>query len=414
MKMNGSDQTNRDAEYLARARALATLIEKEADTCERQGTLSAPLIQAFRDAELFWMQFPVEFGGGGVSLAGGIEVWEEVTRADGSAGWTLMANGGQTLAAAAFLGPAAFDEMFGGGRKSIVGGMLAPIGRAVMVPGGYKGGGKYAFGSGIAHADWIGAGMMVMDGNRPLMMPNGMPTAKMTFVPKSTVTMLGGWDVIGLIGTGSYDYEVAEQFVPEDFTMDRVAPPPRRGGPFFNVGPYTLGTAGHVAVALGLAKRALQEVVRATRGKKRPGYPTDVASNDVFKQQFSIAEATYQATRDYVLRSYAKAQASVMAGEPFSDEHQARTRQSATWAHKTCSDVVRFAHEWSGSKSIRNPSVLGRVTRDMAVATQHAFVDPVTLTDAAEPIMQAWLRAMDDNHGVGTIPSENTDLRRKS
>ena len=55
----------------------------------------------------------------------------------------------------------AVDEMFGGGRKPIMAGMLGPGGTCEEVEGGYRGNGKYKFGSGSLHADWLGAGCLV-------------------------------------------------------------------------------------------------------------------------------------------------------------------------------------------------------------------------------------------------------------
>jgi hypothetical protein len=46
-----------------------------------------------------------------------------------------------------------------------------------------------------------------------------------------------------------------------------------------------------------------------------------------------------------------------------------------------------------GTQAFRNPSELGFVTRDTAVATQHALTDPATMVDAARPILGAWCEA---------------------
>lgn len=37
-------------------------------------------------------------------------------------------------------------------------------------------------------------------------------------VPADRVELKGNWDVMGLCGTGSYDYEVPEQFISEGQT----------------------------------------------------------------------------------------------------------------------------------------------------------------------------------------------------
>ena len=63
--------------HLHRARALRGLIEKEADNTESSGTVTAEVIQALRDAELFWVLCPKELGGAGESVLAYFDTIEE-------------------------------------------------------------------------------------------------------------------------------------------------------------------------------------------------------------------------------------------------------------------------------------------------------------------------------------------------
>jgi hypothetical protein len=94
------------------------------------------------------------------------------------------------------------------------------------------------------------------------------------------------------------------------------------------------------------------------------------------------------AARDYVLTVYEEAEAAVMAGGTVSEYQRARFRQVASWVHKVGADVVRFAYLWSGSEGYRGSSAIGRMFRDTFVATQHIYVDPITLVDAAPGILK--------------------------
>src|ERR1700755_3465051 len=89
---------------LERAHALAGLIETEAIATEAGGTLSAATIEAFRDSELFWMLVPEELGGAGTDILTAMEVVMELSRADGSTGWSLMVNAVATALAGAYCG----------------------------------------------------------------------------------------------------------------------------------------------------------------------------------------------------------------------------------------------------------------------------------------------------------------------
>jgi alkylation response protein AidB-like acyl-CoA dehydrogenase len=270
--------------------------------------------------------------------------------------------------------------------------MLGPAGKAREVDGGYVVGGRFAFGSGSGHADWIGAGMLVLDDGVPRKLPNGQPEVRACWFPRDKIEILGNWNVSGLVGTGSYDYAVPEQFVPREFTFERSTLEPRRGGPLFRLGLAAFGASGHAAVVLGLAKRALVEIVGIADTKTRPGYKGPLGGHDLFKQQFATNEAIYQAARAYVLHAYDDAARAAEAGLDITAEQRARLRQSTTWLHQVTSDIVRFCHLWAGNEAIRQNTVMCRVSRDMAVATQHVFVDPITLVDAAPPIMASWRR----------------------
>jgi alkylation response protein AidB-like acyl-CoA dehydrogenase len=386
----GTIQSAPAKDPLSRARRLAPLIDSLAGDTETEGTMPARLVEAFRETELFWLLLPGELGGLGADLITAIETLEEVSRADGSTGWSLMANVTGTALAGAFVGDRAAQAMFGGARRAITAGMLGPGGKAVATEGGLRGAGDYAFGSGCAHADWFGAGMLVMENGKPRCLPSGLPEVRVCFVPRAQVEVLGNWDVMGLQGTGSYDYRVPEQFIANDFIMERTELVPRRGGRLFTLGIAGLACLGHAAVALGLMKRSLQEIARIAQTKKRPGYPTVAGEHPIFLREFAIREAAAQSTRAFVINVFADAQATVLSGGTLSAVQRARFRQCTTYLHEVAAEVVRFCYQWGGSSAQRMASPLGRCMRDMGVATQHVFVDPVSLADAGIPLLAHW------------------------
>ena len=87
---------------------------------------------------------------------------------------------------------------------------------------------------------------------------------------------------------------------------------------------------------------------------------------------------------------FADAQATLFAGGTLTPVQRARFRQCTTYVHDVGADVVRFAYTWAGSAAQPKSSPLGRCMRDMGVATQHVFVDPVSMADAAPSIMAEW------------------------
>ncbi len=99
---------------LARAQGLADLIGAEAARSEADATLSPLVVEAFHETGLFGLMVPKELGGEEADLPTVLAVYEEVCRADGSAGWSLLANATTSAFAGAYTGPSAVAAMFDG------------------------------------------------------------------------------------------------------------------------------------------------------------------------------------------------------------------------------------------------------------------------------------------------------------
>lgn len=384
--------TEKRAALLSSARDLAGLIRAEAAEAEAQGFVTAAVADALKQTRLFWMVLPAEVGGGGGDLLTALDVIEELCRADGATGWSFMANAMTTGFAGAHVGEDAADAMFGGATPAITAGMLAPGGRATAVAGGIRGGGRYGFGSGCAQADWMGGGMILTCGGAPIIGENDRPVMRIAYLPKDQVQFLGNWDVTGLRATGSQDYLIPEQFFADDFTIDGALDSPadpRRGGALYRVGLSAFVAVSHAAFGLGMMKCALEEVASIASGKKRLGYTTTVANNEIFRREFTQHESMYRAGRAYCYEVFGDAQECVLAGGTLSSEQRARLRLVSTWVTQLASDVTRFAHGWAGASSIRD-GVLARCVRDMNVGTQHMIVDPVSMAQFAPPVLEAW------------------------
>src|SRR5699024_3057098 len=138
---------------------------------------------------------------------------------------------------------------------------------------------------------------------------------------------------------------------------------------------------GHAGVALGLMRRALEEVVRINTGKKRQGYPAPVDEYPVFQSKFVTHEAAYWSARRHVLDAYARAEEAARTTGEVSAELTARMRQATTYAYDVGQTVIEFCHLWGGTQAFKAPSALGRCARDFAVARNHLYVDPISMVD---------------------------------
>jgi alkylation response protein AidB-like acyl-CoA dehydrogenase len=182
-----------------------------------------------------------------------VRVVEEVARADGAAGW-CMAIGGEYGVFGGYLPAHAAREIYGGDPHVRTAGAFRPFGNAVVVDGGYRVTGRWPLGSGCQHSAWIVGGCRIFDGDRPRAMPDGTPITRILFFPAAG-EIVDTWDSIGLRGTGSHDYAVANVFVPAARSLS-FREPPTEPGPLYAMPTIALFGAVLAAVPLGIARHA--------------------------------------------------------------------------------------------------------------------------------------------------------------
>src|SRR2546423_9611915 len=140
------------------ARELAPLLEEHAAANEDGVTLAAPVVAALHDRGLFHLLVPAAFGGSEAPVRTAFEVFEEVARADGATGWSLMAGAIYLAVAAGYLPDAGARAVLADPR-AVAAGQVAPLGVAHRKRGGAGGGwtveGRFGFASGGLHASWF-------------------------------------------------------------------------------------------------------------------------------------------------------------------------------------------------------------------------------------------------------------------
>jgi len=375
-------------DVLTTTRALFDLIDREAPATESGATLSPAVVEAFHEQGMFGLMIPKELGGTEADLLTTLAVYEEASRADGSTGWSLLANATTSAFAAAYCGDDAVATMFGGDRFPTHAGQFSPRGTAQLRDdGSYVVAGRYSFGSGSGHSNWMGGGAIEMNAGAMVMAPSGLPVIRAFFVPRENVEFLGNWDVMGLTGTGSYDYEVPEQVVEESFTFDLINAKPQRGGPVYRLGVMGLTAVGHAAFALGVGRRALDELLAVLATKHRLGASLPLRDQQRFRFEFARHDAALLAARAFVYESFASVQDTLFAGDDPTPVQRARLRQSTTYVTHVAEEAVRFAYTTAGTDALR-PGALQRCFRDIHAATQHLVVDDSTFVDATAVLLE--------------------------
>lgn len=349
------------------ARDLTELIEAHADDGERVRRLPLPTVKALADAGLMRMCVPSAYGGPEVDPVTMVEAIATVAHADGAAGWcTMIAS--TTSSMAAFLDPEAAQEMYGD-PTSITGGVFAPNGKGVAtsVAGrdGFAVTGRWAWGSGTQHCRWVLGGAVCDDG-----------TFRLCWFPQSEVTFHDTWYTTGMRGSGSLDYSVSDAFAPYERTMQPGVTRPVVATPLSVFPNFTLLAAGVSAVGLGVARRAIDELVELAQGKK-PQYSSKTLAQSAFTQiELARAEGALRAARAFLLDELGSAWDVAVAGGEVSVEARTGIRLAATHAATVAAEVADTAFTLAGGTAVYDTSPLGRCLRDAHIVTQHIQTAP--------------------------------------
>ena len=357
---------------LEAVRALAPDIVTRTEEIERGRRVPPDLVDDLTAAGCFRALVPRSHGGDELDLPTHMRVIEEVARADGSVGWTVMI-GSAAPVLFGRLPRETFDNIYAGGPDVIVAGAFNPSGVASPVDGGFGVTGQWSFASGCQHCHWFIAHCIVDDGREP--------PIRMMVLPPADVEIKDTWSVSGLSGTGSHDFVVNDVFVPAERTFV-LWDKPCIDVPLLQIPELSLSTFAFGAVAVGIAGGALGEVTALATGKVPLFSGGTLASNPLFQYQLAEADARLRAARALLYADAERAWATAVAGAPFTPEHRARIRATNTWVTRAAASVVEMAYTAGGGSSIYTSSPLQRRLRDIHALTQHFGVKLDTYTKA--------------------------------
>jgi alkylation response protein AidB-like acyl-CoA dehydrogenase len=300
-----------------------------------------------------------------------VDVIEEVSRADGSAGWNLFV--GQATTFVAWLEPGVAKQLVADNREFMMCGVFAPTGKARRDDDDLVVDGRWSFTSGCSHSDWFANGVIVTDDDASDAAPQGRPNWRFAVLPARDVEIIDTWHVAGLRGTGSHDTAAHGARIPIDYTIMPFFEPARFDGPLYRLPFPTILSTMIVGFPLGVARRALDEFVALAHTKSMVPQMPPMAQDTHVEIEVAHAEGALRAARAYVDDALGDAWATVCNGDDMTMEQRGNVLMAVQHAARTARAVVGTVYSLAGGSAIYDDNPIQRCARDIEAGTQHIF-----------------------------------------
>jgi alkylation response protein AidB-like acyl-CoA dehydrogenase len=197
---------------------------------------------------------------------------------------------------------------------------------------------------------------------------------------------------MGLRATASYDYTVDDVFVSDDASYayaapGSIAPLHQRGGAVYDLGVLILTCVGHAGWAMGITRRALDELRTLAPTKQRMGAASVLSESERFLHDYSRLEHRARAGAARVRETFERAQDAAERGEADATL-SAEVRSVNAFVTEEAAEIVRACYLMAGTTGLRS-GPLERAFRDIHAGTQHAMVNPNHHVEWARTLMSS-------------------------
>jgi alkylation response protein AidB-like acyl-CoA dehydrogenase len=369
---------------VAEATRIGPLLRRNAAQADRDGRLPAESVDALRDAGFFRLYVPRSLGGAEIDPLTYARAQEELARHDPAAGWALQAAGSSAWWCSR-LPDEAVTEIYADGPDQLLAVSFPVPMDAVLVDGGFQLSGQRGFASNVSDASWIWVTAACPDDT-----PDGAPVNRAAFFPASDARIVATWDTMGMRGTDSNDVALDGLFVPERRTF-RIGidhtPGPRYDGPLYRCAAMVLVASYIPAVALGIAREALAELIALAQDKAPFASTTSLRERAVAQSKLGRAEGALRSARAYLHDRIGHGWDRALAGGELTLEERAEVLLAAVQAVDASARAVEAAFSAAGTTAIRRNGRLEQHLRDIAVLKQQGFVSESRFETVAQVVL---------------------------
>ena len=362
-----------------RAVGLQNLVRQHADDAERNRRLSAVVAEAMAAQGLYRIAAPREFYGEEADPVTQIRTIEEISKADGSAGWNLMIG----IESFGLNAPAFQDcrELIAD-PAVVLCGSTAAVGRADRVEGGYLVNGQWQFVSGCHNCQIFSATVRLYEDGEPV--PNEIN--RYAVIERPDFEILDTWHVGGMRGSGSHDVRVENVLVPPTRIVAPIGgtthPSPLLRFPLAARLAYN-----KVGVSLGIARAAIDAFVELAHGKTPRFTSKTLRERQHAHVAVAEAEVRLRACRALVFELTEQIWQAVLAEKIVDKQTRALFQIACSDAVRGCVQAVDLVCEAAGTTANQIAHPLERMARDVRVVRQHLTVAALHIEDGGRVLL---------------------------
>jgi indole-3-acetate monooxygenase len=368
--------------------AQADTIRELGVQAELQRRLPLALVELMHDLSLFAILQPKRFGGLELPIGDALDIIAKVASIDAAAGWCLL-KGASSNQMAHYMSEAAAKEIWSGPRVCVAGNFNPTKGRAVLKGADYQLEGRWDWGTGSTHSQWLICGAMVFESDAasaPMITSTKTPVIKAFLVPTSSCRLIDTWSTHGMRGTGSGDFEVKQLVVSADYAFDGLFAAPVTHSPLSAV-PYAMqAPLPHAALAMGIAQGAIDHF-KALASTKTPLMTQALLKDrELIQRAYGEAAAMVKSSRAYLNHvtelAWQQAQKGTLGPTMAGDISLACADIT-----QRCVIAVDSCYQLAGGTAVFEASPLQRAFRDIHVAASHFLVNGDKFTAAGKQLL---------------------------
>lgn len=267
------------------------------------------------------------------------------------------------------------DESFGTRGYTMAAGQVVPGGEAVRVEGGYRISGRWAYGTGILHCDWMAV-------PAPVRAEDGSVEVYRFYLPAEEFGVLDTWNVAAMRATGSRDVTLDDVFIPEHRALSVESLRDHTGpgleinkGPLYRVPVLTYMAFGTVGPLIGAAEAMIEIVsdilktkVGAYSGDSQQGLMTQKVRLARLDMELQSVIGLFENKMNFVWERLCR-------GETVSREERAEMRMVVSHIARKSREIVDELAQAAGSRGNYLDSPIQRFSRDANALATHAIFE---------------------------------------